>query len=108
MGQDATEVLAATRSAMAGLVDANVAVDRVGRLQEGAIELGAIAAPMALWDSGYRLAAGTGLAITLSITVQPPGPGARPLSLLLIEAALVTAAGTGFVVPPQRTPLLID
>ncbi len=108
VGQDATEVLAATRSAMAGLVDATVAVDRVGRLQEGAIELGAIAAPMALWDSGYRLAAGTGLAITLSITVQPPGPGARPLSLLLIETALVTAAGTGFVVPPQRTPLLID
>ncbi len=108
VGQDAAEVLEATRSAIVGLVDAVVAVDRVGRLQEGAVELGAVAAPMALWDSGYRRAAGTGLAITLSTTVQPPGAGARPLSLLLVETSLVTAAGTGFVVPLQRTPLLID
>ncbi len=108
VGQDAAEVLDATRSAMAGLVDAAAAVDRVGRLQEGAVELGAIAAPMALWDSGYRLAAGTGLAITLSITVQPPAPGARPLQLLLIDTAWVRADGTGFVVPLQRTALLID
>ena len=108
VGQDAAEVLDATRSAMAGLVDAAAAVDRVGRLQEGAVELGATAAPMALWDSGYRLAAGTGLAITLSITVQPPAPGARPLQLLLIDTAWVRADGTGFVVPLQRTALLID
>jgi len=93
---------------MAGLADAVVAVDRVGRLQEGAVDLGAIPAPMALWDSGYRIAAGTGLALTLSVTVQPPGPTARPMQLLLIGTAWVTADGTGFVVPLQRTALLID
>ncbi len=108
VGQDAAEVRGATRSAMAGLADAVVAVDRVGRLQEGAVDLGAIPAPMALWDSGYRIAAGTGLALTLSVTVQPPGPTARPMQLLLIGTAWVTADGTGFVVPLQRTALLID
>ena len=108
VGQNVAEVLDAARSAMVGLVHSATAVDRVGRLQEGAVELGATVAPLGLWDGAFRLGANTALAITLSTTIQPPGSGASLLSLLLIDTALVTADGTDFVVPLQRTPLLID
>ena len=109
VGQGATEVLEATRSAMVGLVHSSTVIDRVGRLQEGTVELESVVAPLRGWDSAYRLGANTGLAITLLTTMQPPlGPSAPPLLLLLLDTVLVTAAGTDFVVPLQRTPLLID
>ena len=109
VGQGATEVLEATRSAMVGLVHSSTVIDRVGRLQEGTVELESVVAPLRGWDSAYRLGANTGLAITLLTTMQPPlGPSAPPLLLLLLDTVLVTAAGTDFVIPLQRTPLLID
>ena len=107
VGQDGGAVLDSSRAAGLGSGDL-VAVERVGRLREGAVELGSFGRPMSLWGSRYRLAAGTGLAITLQTTVQPSGPGSRPATLLLIDTALVSAAGTRFVVPLQRTPWLIE
>ena len=108
VGQGAAEVLEATRSAMVGLVHSSTVIDRVGRLQEGTVELESVVAPLRGWDSAYRLGANTGLAIALSTTIQPLGPNAPPLLLVLLDTVLVTATGTGFVVPLQRTPLLID
>ncbi len=108
VGQGATEVLEATRSAMVGLVHSSTVIDRVGRLQEGTVELESVVAPLRGWDSAYRLGANTGLAIALSTTIQPLGPNAPPLLLVLLDTVLVTATGTDFVVPLQRTPLLID
>ncbi len=108
VGQGAAEVLEATRSAMVGLVHSSTGIDRVGRLQEGTVELESVVAPLRGWDSAYRLGANTGLAIALSTTIQPLGPNAPPLLLVLLDTVLVTATGTGFVVPLQRTPLLID
>jgi hypothetical protein len=94
---------------MVGLVHSSTVIDRVGRLQEGTVELESVVAPLRGWDSAYRLGANTGLAITLLTTMQPPlGPSAPPLLLLLLDTVLVTAAGTDFVIPLQRTPLLID
>ena len=108
VGQGAAEVLEATRSAMVGLVHSSTVIDRVGRLQEGTVELESVVAPLRGWDSAYRLGANTGLAIALSTTIQPLGPNAPPLLLVLLDTVLVTATGTDFVVPLQRTPLLID
>jgi len=108
VGQGAAEVLEATRFAMVGLVHSSTVIDRVGRLQEGTVELESVVAPLRGWDSAYRLGANTGLAIALSTTIQPLGPNAPPLLLVLLDTVLVTATGTGFVVPLQRTPLLID
>lgn len=108
VGQGATEVLEAARSAMVGLVHSSTVIDRIGRLEEGSVELESVVAPLRGWGSAYRLGANTGLAFTLSTTMQPLGPSAPPMSLLLLDTALVSAGGTEFVVPLQRTPLLID
>ena len=108
VGQGATEVLEAARSAMVGLVHSSTVIDRIGRLEEGSVELESVVAPLRGWGSVYRLGANTGLAFTLSTTMQPLGPSAPPMSLLLLDTALVSAGGTEFVVPLQRTPLLID
>jgi len=37
-----------------------------------------------------------------------PGFGEGPLPLTLVETALLTGSGARFIMPPQRTPLLID
>ena len=108
VGQGAAEVLEATRSAMVGLVHSSTVIDRVGRLEEGSVELESVAVSLRGWGSLYRLGANTGLAFTLSTTMQPLGPSAPPMSLLLLDTVLVSAGGAESMVPLQRTPLLID
>lgn len=108
VGQTEAEVARRADAALAGLAQARVAVDRVGRLHEGALDPARVAVVSGAWHPEFALAADTGLAMTLESTVEPPGAGARAFSMLLVDTALVTATGAHFVMPLQRAPLLID
>lgn len=114
VGQSATDVRAAASGALGGLDDARAAVDRIGRLREGAVDPSREAVSRNAWRSDFRLAADTGLAITVEATFTAPGvAGAQgsarqSFSLLLVDTALVGAGGVRFVGTLQRLPLLID
>ena len=106
VGQGGGDVDAALVDALAGLDAPAAVVDRVGRLRDGAVAPSVGSAPTGAWGDRFTLPSGAGLAITIGATVAPPG--GRPFELLLLDTARVAAAGGGFVVPLQRSPLLID
>jgi len=106
VGQTHDDVEAAANGVLAGLVDARAAVDRVARLHEGAVDPSREAAVRGSWRSDYRLAADTGLAITLAATIAPPA--SQPFTMLLVDTVLVSSGGARSILAPQRTPLLID
>ena len=83
-----------------GAREPHLAVARVGRLAEELAPTG--------WHPDYRLDADTGLALRLEIAIPASRTGAREWAAVFLDTALVTAAGTRFVVAPQRAPLLID
>jgi hypothetical protein len=110
-GQDAAQAHAAAVAAVSGLADAHVVLDRVTRLRAGSLDPWRPAALFASWRPDYRLAADTGLALTVQASVTPPAPAGaapRPFVMLTLDTALLTSTGGRLVVPPQRTPLLID
>jgi len=110
-GQDDTQAHAAAVAAISGLADPAVVLDRVPRLRAGSLDPWRPAAVSGSWRPDYRLAADTGLAITVRATVTPPPPAGaapQPFVMLTLDTALLTATGGRLVMPPQRTPLLID
>lgn len=108
VGQNDAEVRAATSGALAGLNDARAAVDRVTRLREGAVDPSRMASVSGAWRSDFRLAADTGLAITVEAMFSAPGALRQLFPLLLVDTAVVDAGGARFVGTLQRLPLLID
>lgn len=108
VGMGAAEARRAGGSATAHLADARVVVDRVARLNEGALTPWRAAANRGSWGADYRLAADTGVALTVEATITPPGAPAQPFTMLSLETLVVTDGGARFVVSPQQTPLLID
>jgi hypothetical protein len=46
--------------------------------------------------------------ITVHATRMPPTAAPHPFAMLSLDTAVVDAAGGRLVLPPQRTPLLID
>lgn len=107
-GQDAGTVQQGADAAIADLVDGRARVDRVGRLREGAIDPWRLPAVTETWRPGFRLAADTGLTITVQAAITPPAATPRPFTLVTVDTARLTVAGARLVLPPQRTPLLID
>ena len=82
-----------------------VSVTRAGRLQEGPLDPLAAGSILPAWDPGFRLAEGMGIVVSVAADRTEAGV---PMTLILIETALVGASGIEFVVIPQRTPILID
>jgi hypothetical protein len=108
IGHNDADVRSATSGALAGLADARAAVDRVARLREGAVNPSREVVSSGTWRSDFRLAADTGLAITVEATFTAPGAVLESFSLLLVDTAVVGATGSRFVGTLQRLPLLID
>lgn len=108
VGMDERETRGVGTAATARFADARVIIDRVARLHEGALAPRRPAAADETWRPDYRLAADTGLALTVEATITPPGAAAQPFTMLSLETLVLTGSGARFVVPPQRTPLLID
>lgn len=108
IGHNDADVRSAMSGALAGLTEARAAVDRVARLREGAVDPSRAAVASAAWRSDFRLAADTGLVITVEATFTPPGAARQSFSLLLVDTVLVGAGGARFVGTLQRLPLLID
>ena len=108
VGQNDADVRSATSGALAGLNDARAAIDRVARLREGGADPSREAVRRGVWRSDFRLAADTGLTITVQATFTVPGATLQPFSLLLVDTAVLGAGGARFVGTLQRLPLLID
>lgn len=110
-GQDHEQAHSAAVDAVSGLSDPGVAIDRVTRLHAGSLDPWRPAAVSGSWRPDYRLIADTGLAITVQAAVTPPAPAGsapQPFVMLTVDTVLLTSSGGRLVVPPQRTPLLID
>ena len=106
-GLDAAAAEAAASAALQGFSSLSASIARAGRLAEGPADPESRpAAPP--WHPEYRLASGTGVLITVRSLAPRPGFGEGPLPLTLVETALLTGSGARFIMPPQRTPLLID
>lgn len=108
VGQSADEVQRAATAAVAGLTDPRVVVDRVSRLHEGALDPFRPAVVSGSWRPDFRLPAGAGLAITVQATRAPPTATPHPFAMVSLDTAVLEAGGARLVLPPQRTPLLID
>ncbi|MGD8328179.1 MAG: hypothetical protein PVJ49_02005 [Acidobacteriota bacterium] len=111
VGQDDAQAHGSALTALTGMADPRVVLDRVTRLRAGSLDPWRPAAVFDTWRPDYRLAGDTGLVITVHATVAPPPPpGAapQPFVMLTIDTALLTSTGGRLVVPAQRTPLLID
>jgi hypothetical protein len=106
-GFDAAAAEAAVSAALQGLSSLSASIARAGRLAEGPADPGSRrAAPP--WHPEYRLASGTGVLITVRSLAPRPGFEEAPLPLTLVETALLTGTGARFIIPPQRSPVLID
>lgn len=108
VGMSEAEALAVGAAVTAHLEAPRVSIDRVARMHEGALAPWRPAAAGETWGPEYRLAADTGLALTVEATITPPGTAAEPFTMLSLDTLVLTVAGARFVVPPQQTPLLID
>ena len=97
------EAIEAARRATDGDLDVAV-VGRLGYLPEGPAE--PFGVPLRVWSPEVVVEEGSALALSVASTV-PAWDGQR-VTLLLMESALVTEAGSRLAVPVQTTPFLID
>ncbi len=97
--------LAASDLPAAAADNVRFSVARVGRLQEGPLDPLAAGSILPAWDPGFRLAEGMGVVVSVAADRTEAGV---PMTLILMESALVAARGVEFIVAPQRTPILID
>ena len=100
-----TPGLAAQDLQAAAVSDVRFSVARTGRLQEGPLDPLVVGSILPAWDPGFRLAEDMGLVVSVAADRTEAGV---PMTIMLMETALVAMNGIDFVVAPQRTPILID